>query len=85
MNRTTRIILSIVFAILGLLFLWYFSNIVFYILAAAVISVIGRPLVDILDNLKIRRFRIPHVLSSLLTLILMIVVFVSFFSLFAPM
>ncbi|NTW23566.1 MAG: AI-2E family transporter, partial [Lentimicrobium sp.] len=46
---------------------------------------IGRPLVDILDNLKIRRFRIPHVLSSLLTLILMIVVFVSFFSLFAPM
>ena len=85
MNRTTRVIFSIVFGILVLLFLWYFSNIVFYILAAAVISVIGRPLVDIFDNLKIRKFRIPHVISSLLTLVLMIVVFVSFFSLFAPM
>lgn len=85
MNRTVRTIISIVLVITALLFLWYFSNIVFYILAAVVISMIGRPLVAILDNIKLGKFRIPHVLSTLLTLLLMVAIFVLFFTLFAPL
>jgi len=85
MNRTVRTILSIVLVITALLFLWYFSNIVFYILTAAVISMIGRPLVDILDELKSGKFRIPHVVSTLLTLLLMAAIFVLIFALFVPL
>jgi predicted PurR-regulated permease PerM len=85
MNRTVRTIISIVLVITALLFLWYFSNIVFYILTAAVISMIGRPLVDILDDLKLGKFRIPHVISALLTLLLMVGIFVLFFALFVPL
>lgn len=85
MNRTVRTIISIVLVITALLFLWYFSNIVFYILTAAVISMIGRPLVNILDDLKLGKFRIPHFVSTLLTLLLMVAIFVLFFALFAPL
>lgn len=85
MNRTFRIIISILLALTGVLFVWYFSNIVFYILAAGVISVIGRPLVDFLDELKAGRFRLPHVVSTLLTLIIILLVGISFFSLFVPL
>ncbi|HPG33518.1 MAG: AI-2E family transporter [Lentimicrobiaceae bacterium] len=85
MNRTARIIFSIVMTVAGLLFVWYFSNIVFYILAAAVISVIGRPLVEFLNDLKVGRFHLPHFVSTLLTLLVILFVFVAFFSLFVPL
>ena len=85
MNRTVRIIISIASVILALLFVWYFSNIVFYILAAAVISVVGRPLVDFFDEIKIKKFKMPHVLSTILTLVLMLIVVIAFFGLFGPL
>lgn len=85
MNRTVKIIVSIVLVIAGLLFIWYFSNIVFYILAAAVISVIGKPLVVFFDGLKFGRFHLPHAFSALLALLIILFVFVSFFSLFIPL
>jgi predicted PurR-regulated permease PerM len=72
MNKTLKTILTTAGILLLLLFLWYFSNIVFYILAAAVISVVGRPLVHMFDSLRLRRFRVPHALSALLTLLIML-------------
>lgn len=85
MNRTVRIIVSILSVILLLLFVWYFSNLVFYILAAAVISVIGRPMVDFLDGLKLGKVRLPHALSAAVALVVIIVLFASFFGLFVPL
>ncbi|MBK6964703.1 MAG: AI-2E family transporter [Bacteroidales bacterium] len=85
MNRTVRTIISIVLVITAILFLWYFANIVFYILAAAVISMIGRPLVDILDEFKWGKLWIPHVLSTILTLSLIVALFVLIFALFVPL
>jgi predicted PurR-regulated permease PerM len=85
MNRTVRTILSIALVVLALLFVWYFSNIVFYILAAGVISVIGRPMVDFLDEFKLGKFRIPHFVSTLITLFLMVLIFASIFGLFVPL
>ena len=85
MNRTIRIIFSIVSVILAMLFIWYFSNIVFYILTAAMISVIGRPMVDFLDGIKIGKYKTPHLISTLLTLLLIVVIFVAFFSLMVPL
>ncbi|MBV2246793.1 MAG: AI-2E family transporter [Lentimicrobium sp.] len=85
MNKTLKTILTTAGILLLLLFLWYFSNIVFYILAAAVISVVGRPLVHMFDSLRLRRFRVPHALSALLTLLIMLSLFLAFVMLLIPL
>lgn len=85
MNRTVKLILGTALAVVTILFVWYFSNIVLYILAAAVISMIGRPLVHFLDGLNFVRFKIPHSLSALLTLMLILVIGVSFIAIVVPL
>ena len=70
--------------ILGFL-AWYFSNIVSYILIAAVLSLLGRPLVKLLDRIHIGKVKFPHLLSVIITLILILAVFVGFFSFFIPL
>lgn len=85
MNRTLKLTGTILFIVAGLLFVWYFSNIVFYILTAAVLSVIGRPVVHFLDSLKIGKLRFPHNLSTILTLLLMILIALSLVAVFVPL
>ena len=85
MSRTLRIILSTALAIVFLLFVWYFSNIVFYILTAAVISFVGRPLVHFLDNLRIGRIKVPHAINALLALLVIFALVVSLFAIFVPL
>lgn len=85
MNRTVKIILGIALAVLFILFVWKFSNIVFYILTAAVISVVGRPMVHFLNNIKFGRFRIPNVISALIALIVMLVLMSAFVAIFVPL
>ena len=52
---------------------------------AGVISIIGAPLVEILDKIKIGRIAFPHVLSVSITLVLMLLLFFGMFSLFIPL
>jgi len=64
--------------IIGFL-LWFFSSIVTYILVAAVLSIIGHPLVRLLNNIKFGRHEFPRALSALITLLcMMLVVFLIF-------
>ncbi|PKQ69015.1 AI-2E family transporter [Labilibaculum manganireducens] len=70
--------------LLGLLF-WYFSNIVTYVLISVVLSFIGRPVVDFLNGLKIKKWQFPSVLSAGITLILLWMVMIMFFRTFIPM
>lgn len=64
---------------------WYFSNIVIFIIVAGVISIVGAPLVELLDKIKIGRFAFPHILSVTMTLLLMLLLFFGMFSLFIPL
>ena len=50
---------------------WYFSHIVIYILIATVLSILGQPLVKLLDRIKIGRFNFPHTMSALITLVVL--------------
>ena len=85
MNTTLRNILIIIgLAILVYLF-WYFRSMIAYILAAWVISLIGRPVVDLLNGIRIWKFRFPKALSSLLTLLLLYGLFALFFAIFIPL
>ncbi|MCX6267808.1 MAG: AI-2E family transporter [Bacteroidetes bacterium] len=64
---------------------WYFSNIVIFIIVASVISIIGSPLVELFDRIRIGRFSCPHGLSVTLTLLLILFLFFGMFSLFIPL
>jgi predicted PurR-regulated permease PerM len=69
MNNKKRLLLLIPVLLLAGFLLWYFSRIVIYIIIAAVLSITGRPLVKLLDKIRIGRFRFPHTLSAALTLL----------------
>jgi len=69
MKATLRNIL-IFFGILLLLgCAWFFRSIVVYILVSGVFSIMGRPLVDLLCKIRIRRWSFPRSLGALLTLV----------------
>lgn len=73
-------------AILGLIALaWFFRNIVVYILVSGVLSIMGRPLVDFLSKLHIRRWKFPRALAALITLLVIWGFIVLFFIIFVPL
>ncbi len=53
---------------------WYFQTIVFYILIAAVLSLMGKPLVFAFGRIRIRGWNVPRWLAAMATLIVMLVV-----------
>jgi predicted PurR-regulated permease PerM len=85
MNTTLRNVLVIVgFALLVYLF-WFFRSIVAYVLIAGVISLVGRPVVDMLNSIHFRKIRFPRALSALLTLVLIWGLIFLFFAIFIPL
>lgn len=64
---------------------WYFSSILLYILVATVLSLIGRPLVRLLDNIRIHAWKFPHTLSAVITLLMLFGVFFGLFALIVPL
>src|SRR6056297_1969533 len=85
MNKLTRYIIGALSIIVLVLFVWFFTEIVAYILIAAVLSMIGRPLVNRLLKIHIKSFRFPRWLASLLTLACMVFVIVLFFRIIIPL
>ena len=85
MNSFCKYLLIILgLAVVGYI-LWYFSSIVAYILIAAVLSLIGGPVVDLLNKIKIKKFKIPKAISALITVILLWAVVIAFFRIFVPL
>lgn len=69
MNQGVKLALAIIGVVLFVWGIWYFSSIVAYVLVAAVISLIGRPVTDFLLKISIRGKSIPSSIAALLTLI----------------
>jgi predicted PurR-regulated permease PerM len=85
MKSTLRNIL-IFFAVISFLaLLWYFRNIVVYILVAGVLSIMGRPLVDLFCRIRIRKWAFPRALSALLTLLIIWGLIIMFLVIFIPL
>ncbi len=64
---------------------WYFRTILLYLAVAVVISLIGKPVVKFLTEIRIKNFHLPRWLASAVTLTLIICVCLSLFLLLAPM
>jgi predicted PurR-regulated permease PerM len=84
MSKTARYIFIILGVVLLGYILWYFKSIVAYILIAMVLSLIGKPIVDLLLKLRIRQFRLPRWFCALTALFLLWVAFYTFFRVFIP-
>ncbi|MDP4226859.1 MAG: AI-2E family transporter [Bacteroidota bacterium] len=85
MNRFIKYLgISLAVIAIGLV-LWFFKNIVAYILISAVLALIGRPLVDTLNKIKIRDHTFPKGLSAALVLILFWAFFYFFFRVYLPL
>lgn len=85
MKITWRSILVSFSIVLLIAMAWFFRNIVVYILVSGVLSIIGRPLVDLLSRIHISRFKFPRALAALITLLLIWGVIVLFFIIFVPL
>jgi len=82
-NKNRWIIISLMVIIVAFL-VWYFSAIVTYVLVAAVLSLIGQPLVKTLNKIKIGKFHFPNTLSAIITLLVIICTVVALISIFVP-
>jgi predicted PurR-regulated permease PerM len=68
-----------------LLAMWFFRTIIIYLLVAAIISIVGSPLVKLIRKIKIGQWHPPAWLAATLTLIVFGVLVMAFLSLFAPL
>lgn len=55
---------------------WYFHVVVFYILASAVLSLMGKPLIQWMCTIRVWRFQIPQWLAAAVTILAMLGVFI---------
>ena len=77
--------MTLVAVALGLALVWYLRSIVFYILIAAVLAIVGRPLVDRLGKMKLGSWQLSRTVAASITLLLMWVVIGGLGILFIPL
>ncbi len=85
MKATLRNILIFFGIVLLLWCAWYFRNIVVYILVSGVLSIMGRPLVDLMCRIRIKKWNFPRSLSALITLLIIWGLIILFFVIFVPL
>ena len=85
LNKIVKGIVTLVGVALGVALLWYLRSIVIYILVAAVLAIVGRPLVDRICRLKLGNWQVSRTLGASITLLLMWVVIGGFGILFIPL
>ena len=84
MKINLKLIGGILAFLLGAYLAWRFSDILVYVMLAGVLSFIGQPLVRLFDKIHYTRYKMPHTVSTVLTLLIMIIVLTSLFMAFVP-
>jgi predicted PurR-regulated permease PerM len=85
MNPTFRNILLAAGSVLLIMAVWFFREIVVYILVSGVLSIMGRPLVDLMCRIRVWKWHFPRSLSALITLLLIWGIIIMFFYIFIPL
>lgn len=84
MKLDRRIYLYILTAIVLIVMIWQFQSILLYLIVAAIISLIGRPILKLLGKVKIKDWDLPDALKALLTLVIIYGLFSMIFVIFIP-
>lgn len=85
MNNFGKYVLGIAALVVVVLFCWYFSSIIAYVLVAAVISFLGKPIIDLLGKIKIRNYELSDGIKAALAVICLWAIFILFFSTIIPL
>ncbi len=75
---------GIVTIIIAVFFCWFFSDIIIYVLIAGILSIIGHPLVQLLNRIKLGKRQMPNALSAAITLLVMILLLIALSLIFVP-
>jgi predicted PurR-regulated permease PerM len=81
---TREYIISTLVVLLGFAFVYYFTNIFVYMVIAAVIALVGRPLKDLILKIKIKGKNISELLATVLTMAAIIIGFSTIFIILIP-
>lgn len=84
-NQFIKYFLLVLAAAAILFLLWYFQNIVAFILVSAVLSLTARPLVDWLIKIRLYKWHISKTIAALLTLLTIWFIVFLFFRIFIPL
>lgn len=85
MKQALKTIGVIVAIALALYVAFLLRTILLYLLLSAIISLLGRPLMNLLAKVKVGRFRFPRSLSAAMVLLFFILFIVGVFSVFVPL
>ena len=82
-SRNRTIILVLTLALLAFL-AWQFATLIFYVFTAVILSLLGRPILKLLDQVKIKQWDLPEALKAVLTLLTLFGLITLLFTLFLP-
>ena len=85
MNTFTKYFLGVTALVIVVFFSWYFFSIIVYVLVAAVISFIGKPIIDLLGKIRIKGHQLPRGLKAGITLLCLWALFILFFTAIIPL
>ncbi len=84
---TDRLAKYVVYAALAVIIcavVWYFRNVVIYILVAGVLSLVGKPLSDGIRRIHIKSHRIPDWCAAILSIVIIFGIFAAIVTLIVP-
>ncbi len=84
-NNITRYVLAILGVLFAGLIVWYFADIVSYLIIAWVLSLIGKPFMRLFKRIRIGKFRVGSTIAAVLTLVSFFLVLSLLIGLFAPL
>lgn len=85
MSLIYRLIKPFIGLIVVGLMAWYFSDLLLYIIIAAVLSIVSRPMLRYLRSIQIGRLKINQSLAAALTLMAVILIAISFLMFIVPL
>ena len=74
-DRLARYIIWTAAAAVTVTFCWYFRSVLVYIIIAAVVSLLGRPIMKGLKHIRIKGKSAPDWLAAIVSLLLILVIF----------
>ena len=84
MNSRSRIIIVLIGLAVLLCFVIFFRDILVYLLVAAVLSLMGRPIMRLLSRIRFRTYTLPDSVKAVLTLLTLLGIAILLFVIFVP-
>ncbi|MFA6924555.1 MAG: AI-2E family transporter [Bacteroidales bacterium] len=84
MNTKNKFIIIFAVILITIIFIWFFGSIIAYVLASAVMSLIGQPIMKLIGKIRFGKYEIPHSLKAFTTLLVLMGLFIAVISIFIP-